>query len=298
MEGNQDMSLIVEGKYRLIHKIGEGSFGKIFSGINKNTQEEVAVKIERSEGGSVLRNEARIYTALRGEEGIPGMRACGKEGKFNYLVIDLLDVSLEDQRVRCGGRLGLKTVLAMGVQMLRRIEQVHKFGILHRDIKPDNFLLGKEPYGHVLHLIDFGLAKRYLNKSQHVNAQTGRKLCGTARYVSLNVHDGLTPSRRDDLESVAYVMIYLFCGRLPWQGVQCEGKEEKHRMIGQIKRETNMWDACKGFSMPGEILVFMEYCRGLEYDEAPDYGYLRGLLMNLYKHHGFLADNLYDWSCV
>jgi casein kinase I family protein HRR25 len=298
MVTTQDMSLIVEGKYRLVHKIGEGSFGKIFSGINKNTHEEVAVKIERSEGGSVLRNEARIYTALRGEAGIPCMRACGKEGKFNYLVIDLLDVSLEDQRIRCGGRLGLKTVLAMGVQMIRRIEQVHNFGIVHRDVKPDNFLLGRGDEAHVLHLIDFGLAKRYINKSQHVDGQTGRKLCGTARYVSLNVHDGVTPSRRDDLESIAYVLIYLFCGRLPWQGVQCEEREEKHRAIGRIKKETNMWDACKDYALPGEILVFMEYCRRLGYDDTPDYGYLRGLLMNLYKHHGFLADNLYDWSSV
>jgi len=151
------MTLVVEGKYRVTTKIGEGSFGKIFAGVNSLTDEEIAIKIEKSSESSLLKNEAKIYKLLEESPGIPRLRSYGKEGIFNYMVIDLLGKSLEDCRVECGGCLSLKTVLGIGLQMLRRIETVHENGIIHRDIKPEN-LLYHDKSSDDLKLIDFGLS--------------------------------------------------------------------------------------------------------------------------------------------
>ena len=219
------MTLVVEGKYRILSKIGEGSFGKIFQGVNSYTDEIVAIKIEKSSESSLLKNEAKIYKLLEDNPGIPKLRSFGKEGVFNYMVMDLLGKSLEDCRVDCGGTLSLKTVLGLGVQMLRRIETIHENGIIHRDIKPDNFLI--KDGSNLVNVIDFGLARRYTDKNgNHIKEESGRKLTGTARYASLNVHRGFTPSRRDDFESIGYVLLYLLLGKLPWQSIKCNDKRE------------------------------------------------------------------------
>ena len=287
------MTLVVEGKYRISSKIGEGSFGKIFQGINSYTDEIVAIKIEKASESSLLKNEAKIYKLLEDNPGIPKLRSYGKEGVFNYMVMDLLGKSLEDCRVDCGGSLSLKSVLGVGIQMLRRIETVHENGIIHRDIKPDNFLIKDEC--NLVNLIDFGLARRYVDKGgTHIRQDTGRKLTGTARYASINVHQGITPSRRDDLESIGYVLIYLLKGKLPWQSVKCSDKEKRYTMIGNIKAGSTLWEHFP--DVPGEFILYLLYCRKLDHDEDPDYDYLRNIFVNLYKLHGYDADNKYDWD--
>ena len=285
------MTLVVEGKYRILSKIGEGSFGKIFQGINSHTDEIVAIKIEKSSESSLLKNEAKIYKLLEDNPGIPKLRSFGKEGVFNYMVMDLLGKSLEDCRVDCGGTLSLKTVLGLGVQMLRRIETIHENGIIHRDIKPDNFLI--KDGSNLVNVIDFGLARRYTDKNgNHIKEESGRKLTGTARYASLNVHRGFTPSRRDDLESIGYVLLYLLLGKLPWQSIKCNDKEKRYMMIGENKSSLSPWEHFP--NVPCEFILYIIYCRKLEHDEDPDYDYLRNILINLYKHHGYPADNIYD----
>ena len=285
------MSLIVEKKYKIISKLGEGSFGKIFSGVNTNTDEEVAVKIEKLDENSLLKNEAKVYKLLENIPGIPRLRSYGTEGKFNYMVIDLLDKSLEDIRIKSGNTLSLKIVLALGIQMLKRIECVHLEGIIHRDIKPDNFLMKKD--NNQIYLIDFGLSKRYLdNFDNHIKLGTGRKLMGTARYASINIHNGITPSRRDDLESIGYVLLYLLIGYLPWQNIKGETREKRYKLIGKVKKETNLWDISK--NIPGELIIFINYCRSLSFYEKPNYNYLKNLLANLFKLHGFTTDLSYN----
>jgi len=287
------MSLIVEGKYKVLSKIGEGSFGKIFRGLNVNSNDEVAIKIEKSSESSQLKTEAKIYKLLSESVGVPRLRSWGCEGNFNYMVLDLLGKSLEEIRVKCGGKLSLKSVLAIGIQLLKRIEMIHNEGIIHRDVKPDNFLINEDT--NMVYIIDFGLARRYINKKEkHISLSQGRKLTGTARYASVNVHLGMTPSRRDDLESIAYVLLYLLNGKLPWQAIKCSDKEKRYETIGQEKLNVAPWTHFQ--TSPGEFILFLKYCRGLDFDEDPDYIYLRNLLGNLYKHHGFEMDNLYDWS--
>ena len=292
VEETPKMSLVVEGKYRITSKLGEGSFGKIFKGENTNTGEEIAIKIEKSSESSLLKTEAKIYKLLENTTGIPSLRSYGCEGKFNYMVMDLLGKSLEEMRQDCGGKLSLKSVLAIGIQLLKRIETIHNEGIIHRDIKPDNFLIKEDT--NMVYMIDFGLARRYITKKdQHIGLSQGRKLTGTARYASVNVHMGMTPSRRDDLESIAYVLLYLLNGKLPWQAIKCSDKEKRYEAIGQEKLNVAPWTHFE--TSPGEFILFLKYCRGLDFDEDPDYNYLRNLLVNLFKHHGFEADNLYDW---
>jgi serine/threonine protein kinase len=284
------MSLIVAKKYKIISKLGEGSFGKIFSGVNINTDEEVAVKIEKLDEHSLLKNEASVYKLLENISGIPRLRSYGTEGKFNYMVIDLLDKSLEDMRITCGNTLSLKTVLVLGIQMLKRIECVHLEGIIHRDIKPDNFLIKNN--NNQIYLIDFGLSKRYLDSfDKHIKINTGRKLMGTARYASINVHNGITPTRRDDIESIGYVLLYLLIGYLPWQSIKADTREKRYKLIGKIKKETDLWNISK--DIPGELILFINYCRNLSFYEEPNYNYLKNLLGNLFKLHGFTADIIY-----
>jgi serine/threonine protein kinase len=268
------MALIVEGKYRLDRKIGEGAFGKIYAGINKNTGEEVAVKIERCCDSSPLRNEARIYTALRGIKGIPMMRSWGTEGKFNYLAIDLLGESLEQRRISYGGKMDVKYVMEIGIQMLERIRDIHQRGLIHRDVKPGNFIFGtRNSEQNIIYVIDFGLTKVYFHNNKHILLKRGRSMLGTARFASLNVHDGLSPSRRDDIESLGYIIVYLLMGELPWQHVDGEDVS-----MVTMKRSEGLWELLRECGVSSQVILFMKYSRGLRYAETPDYDYLFGLL--------------------
>ena len=287
--------LIVERKYEILSKIGEGTFGKIFKGRNINNKSIVAIKIEKSVESKLLFNEAKIYKNLEGMLGIPRILSFGKEGIFNYLVIDLLDESLEELRSICGGKLSLKCVLNVGLQLLSRIEMFHNEGLIHRDIKPDNFLIDRKT--NIIYIIDFGLAKRYLDISgNHVLLENGRKITGTARYVSPNVHSGLSPSRRDDIESIVYLLIYLLSGSLPWQKIKHEDKSKKYEIIGDFKNSRTLFEHFP--DVPTEFITMLTYCRRMTYDEDPDYDYLKNILITLYKHQGYVLDEKYDWNIV
>lgn len=274
MKSERRMALIVEGKYRLDRKIGQGAFGKIYAGINKNTGEEVAVKIERCCDSSPLRNEARIYAALRGIKGIPMMRSWGTEGKYNYLAIDLLGESLEQRRISHGGKMNMKDVMGIGIQMLERIRDIHESGLIHRDVKPGNFIFGsRTSEQNMIYVIDFGLTKVYFHNKRHVALKKGRSMLGTARFASINVHDGLSPSRRDDIESLGYIIVYLLVGELPWQHIDGEDVS-----MVNMKRDERLSDLLRESGVPSHVISFMKYSRGLQYAETPDYDYLFGLL--------------------
>jgi len=292
----------IGGKFRLGSKIGSGSFGAIHLGVNLRTGEEVAIKLEplKSRHPQLL-YEAKIYKGLAGSVGIPSIHWYGVQDSYTVMVLDLLGPSLEDLLTFCKGRLSLKTVLMVADQMINRLECVHSRNIIHRDVKPDNFLLGLGRRANQVNLIDFGLSKKYRDsKTQvHIPYREGKALTGTARYASINAHAGLEQSRRDDLEALGYVLIYLVKGCLPWQGLLSKTpktKQERYDEIMQLKIDTSLKDLCK--DLPGQFEEYLTYCRKLQFEERPDYGYLRQLLRDAFAQEGFQLDFVYDWSLV
>ena len=210
-------------KFRVGPKIGSGSFGEIYAGTNVHTGEEVAIKLEpiKTKHPQLL-FEAKIYRVLQGGYGIPGVKWFGAEGDYNVLVIDLLGPSLEDLFNYCGKRFSLKTVLMLADQMIARLEFMHSRSYIHRDVKPDNFLIGTGSRKHICHVIDFGLAKKFQDprNGRHIPYIEGKNLTGTARYASISTHEGIEQSRRDDMESLGFVLMYFLRGSLPWQGLK------------------------------------------------------------------------------
>ncbi|KAL0315782.1 UNVERIFIED_CONTAM: Casein kinase-like protein 2 [Sesamum radiatum] len=289
----------VGNKYRLGRKIGSGSFGEIYLGTNIQTNEEVAIKLENVKTKHPqLLYESKLYRILQGGTGIPNVRWFGVEGDYNVLVMDLLGPSLEDLFNFCSRKLSLKTVLMLADQMINRVEFVHSKSFLHRDIKPDNFLMGLGRRANQVYIIDFGLAKKYRDSSthQHIPYRENKNLTGTARYASMNTHLGIEQSRRDDLESLGFVLMYFLRGSLPWQGLKAGTKKQKYEKISEKKVSTSIEALCRGY--PTEFASYFHYCRSLRFEDKPDYAYLKRIFRDLFIREGFQFDYVFDWTIL
>ncbi|KAA8534818.1 hypothetical protein F0562_029740 [Nyssa sinensis] len=289
----------IANKFRLGRKIGSGSFGEIYLGINIQTNAEVAIKLENVKTKlPQLFYESKLYRILQGGTGIPNLRWFGVEGDYNVLVMDLLGPSLEDLFNFCKRKLSLKTVLMLADQMITRVEFVHSKSFLHRDIKPDNFLMGLGRRANQVYIIDFGLAKKYREGSthHHIPYRENKNLTGTARYASMNTHLGIEQSRRDDLESLGYVLMYFLRGSLPWQGLKAGTKKQKYEKISEKKVSTSIEALCRG--CPTEFASYFHYCRSLRFDDKPDYAYLKRIFRDLFIREGFQFDYIFDWTIL
>ncbi|XP_076955427.1 casein kinase 1-like protein 1 isoform X2 [Bidens hawaiensis] len=289
----------VGNKFRLGRKIGSGSFGEIYLGTNVQTNEEVAIKLENVKTKHPqLLYESKLYRILQGGTGIPNVRWFGVEGDYNVLVMDLLGPSLEDLFNFCSRKLSLKTVLMLADQMINRIEFVHSKSFLHRDIKPDNFLMGLGRRANQVYIIDFGLVKKYRDTTthQHIPYRENKNLTGTARYASMNTHLGIEQSRRDDLESLGYVLMYFLRGSLPWQGLKAGNKKQKYEKISEKKVSTSIEALCRGY--PTEFASYFHYCRSLRFEDKPDYAYLKRIFRDLFIREGFQFDYVFDWTIL
>ncbi|ROI81914.1 Casein kinase I isoform delta-B [Anabarilius grahami] len=261
------MELRVGNRYRLGRKIGSGSFGDIYLGTDISVGEEVAIKLECVKTKHPqLHIESKIYKMMQGGVGIPTIKWCGAEGDYNVMVMELLGPSLEDLFNFCSRKFSLKTVLLLADQMISRIEYIHSKNFIHRDVKPDNFLMGLGKKGNLVYIIDFGLAKKYQQ------------------------------SRRDDLESLGYVLMYFNLGSLPWQGLKAATKRQKYERISEKKMSTPIEVLCKGY--PSEFATYLNFCRSLRFDDKPDYSYLRQLFRNLFHRQGFSYDYVFDWNML
>lgn len=291
------MDLRVGKKYRIGRKIGSGSFGDIYLGTNIISGEEVAIKLENVKAKHPqLEYEAKVYKALSGGVGIPFVRWYGTECDYNAMVIDLLGPSLEDLFNYCNRKFTYKTVLLLADQLICRIEYIHARCFIHRDIKPDNFLMGIGRRGSQVNVIDFGLAKKYRDPRTHLHIpyRENKNLTGTARYASVNTHLGIEQSRRDDLESLGYVLIYFCRGSLPWQGLKAATKRQKYDRIMEKKMTIPNDVLTKG--LPDEFLEYMNYIKNLRFDDKPDYPFLRKLFRDLFKRENYRYDYVFDWT--
>ena len=292
------MDLRVHKDYKLVQKIGSGAFGELYQATHVKTGEQFAVKLEPlNTKFPQLLYESKLYKVLQGGTGIPRTIWFGVEGHYNALVMELLGHSLEDLFNYCKRRFSLKTVLMLGEQMVARIEYMHQNNFIHRDMKPDNFLMGQGNKKSMVYIIDFGLSKRYRDPktSQHIPYRDGKDLTGTARYASVNTHLGVEQSRRDDLEAIGYILIYFLKGSLPWQGLvqKNAAKNKKYDAIRDKKVQTSVQSLCR--DLPDEFFKYLQYVRSLKFEEQPNYTYCKGLFRELMERQGFEFDGRYDW---
>ncbi|EES05449.1 hypothetical protein BDA96_04G233000 [Sorghum bicolor] len=291
------MEHVVGARFKLGKKIGSGSFGELYLGVNIQNGEEVAIKLESVKSRHPqLIYESKIYMFLHGGTGIPNLKYFGVEGDYNVMVIDLLGPSLEDLFNYCNRKFSLKTVLMLADQMIARVEYMHTRGFLHRDIKPDNFLMGLGCKASQVYVIDYGLAKKYrdLHTHRHIPYREDKNLTGTARYASVNTHLGVEQSRRDDLESLGYVLMYFLRGSLPWQGLKAGTKKQKYDKISEKKMLTSIEALCKSY--PSEFITYFHYCRSLRFEDKPDYSYLKKIFRDLFIREGYQPDYVFDWT--
>jgi serine/threonine protein kinase len=237
---------IIGNKYRLIEKLGQGCYGMIYLSINIRTGEKVAIKIE-SNNIKLLKNEVKVYKYLNNTEGIPRLYWFGSDKENSYMVMELLGCSLKTANVK------KEMIRDIGIKMMNRVEYIHSKGLIHRDIKPENFVYGLDKNNDMIYIIDFGFCCKYNKKNKERS-----NMIGTPNYVSIRVLEGCEPNRRDDLESLVYIMYYLWKGEI--------SVTDKKKFINRDNE------------IPEYMLLFFDYCRSLEYDEEPKYDYLYSLL--------------------
>ena len=292
---SSDIKTVCKKKYSVDRKIGSGSFGEIYIGTNKVSGEKVAIKMENINSKTQqLTTEIKMYQRLNGGKGIPKLRYGSPEQGYNIMVMDLLGPSLGDLQKKCGGRFNLKTVLMIAEQLIDRLQQCHEKNIIHRDIKPENFCIGVGGQAHVCHIIDFGMAKYYRRNEKHLPYREFVSFAGTPRYTSIGTHIGIEQSRRDDLEALAYVLIYLRLGELPWKGFKDINKKEKYERIMKSKMSVPIKKLCR--QLPKSFQLYLEYCRSLKFEDTPNYDYMKGLFSEQFQQEGYQRDLVYDWT--
>ncbi|PCH34731.1 kinase-like protein [Wolfiporia cocos MD-104 SS10] len=292
------MEYIVGGRYTLKAKIANGGCGTVYQGVHTVAGKEVAIKLERAiPKYSPLKQESKIYKTLSGGPGVPWIMWSGKQGDYNVMVLDLLGPSLQDLFRMCNKHFSLKTILMLADQLITRIEYIHSRDLVHRDIKPANFVVPKEDNaGYLLNVIDFGLAQKYRDPRTGLHIpykQDAHHGVGTCLFASINTHLGIEASRRDDLESLAYMLIYFLRGSLPWQKIESHDPEETWALIRDKKI------SCAPLltvGLPVEFDILYKYARGLEFADLPDYEGLRDLFRGLAKRYKIKYDWAFDWS--
>ena len=288
--------------YLLIRPIGSGSFGVVYLAeptgnndiVNISNTPYVAIKVENRNRISRMANEYEIYCYLRGKgfrTGIPKIYDFIQTPSYNFMVIQLLGPSLEDVFVKHDREFTLNTTLKLAVQLITLLKNLHKTNFIHRDIKPSNFLIGKNDNTGQIYMMDFGLSKRFRKKGKHIKYRDGRSLIGTVRYASLNMHNGIEPSRRDDLESVGYMLVYFLKGKLPWQGLSKVRNKSHIEVIGEKKICTPLDILCQ--DLPECFKEYIYICRKLKFNEDPDYTYLRSLFIQCSIKHNINLQ--YQW---
>jgi len=266
---------LINKKYTLIEKIGEGSFGLIYKGKNTRTNEFVAIKMESIKSETnLLKNESVIYQYLSTSIGIPTVKWFGKDINNYYMVISLLGESLQTIKHK-KVLFSLKLVLQVGVKIINLLKTIHDKGLVHRDIKPDNFLLGLNNDSKNIYIIDFGFCKSYMKDNKHIPQKQTHNLIGSQMYASINAHNFVELSRRDDLESLGYMLIYFYLGTLSWEDISNLSKNKNiNENIKSIKQ-----NILESNSFPDVLVNYIKYVTNLEFEENPNYN----LIINSFK---------------
>lgn len=281
--------ILVKDKYNLLVELGKGSFGEVYLIEDRKTHNKYAMKIETRSTKSRLKEEFKIYIKLMKNgvnRGIPKIINFFEASNYDIMVMELLGDSLDQLFIKHNKQFDIGTVLKLGIDMVNLMDSIHSAGFIHRDIKPNNFMIGHNNKQE-LYILDFGLSKQYINNNKHMNMKFDKSLVGTARYASVNVHIGIEPARRDDLISIGYLLIYFLKGKLPWQGLKKKkdnksNKEDQLTMIKNVKLSTSFNQLCSGLHPCFE--QYITYCSNeLDFYSKPNYDYLRQLFYNASK---------------
>ncbi len=287
------MKTSIGNNYTLIKQIGKGSFGEVFL-VSDHKGNEYACKVEHNNEKNRLKNEVNIYKRfnIKQIDCIPLIYKYSETDESNLLLMQLLGKSLDVIFDECDEILDIGTVMKLAISIITVLEKIHRVGIIHRDIKPNNFMFGINDKSSHLYIMDFGLSKRWYNNKKHIDLKFGRSLIGTARYASINIHNGAEPSRRDDMESVGYMLIYFLRGSLPWQGLKKKTKTNPIDEIGKTKMLCDINELCK--NIPDCFYQYINYTRNLNFTEKPDYEYLRNLFISSALQHNITLK--YYWE--
>ena len=304
---------IIADNFEISNLIGKGAFGEIYISKNKRDKNDVIIKkeIKKSEKICQLKIESKIYKSLLNissndisgknnisqdeVQGIPYFYGMGELSDSYYLILELLGLDLNQLFNFCKNKFSITTTCLIALQMLNRIENIHKHFFIHRDIKPENFLIGSKEKSNIIFLIDFGLSKKYKDSktNQHIPYKEGKNLTGTVRYASIFTHLGFEQSRRDDLEGISYVLIYFLKGSLPWMGMKGKNKKEKYDKIKNKKINTSLDKLCE--DLPNEFIDIVNYPRKLKFEEEPNYDFIYGLIEKIMMREKYEMDFKYDW---
>lgn len=293
--GSTDKEIILNGIYSLKKKIGSGSFGVVYQALNKKTGEMVAAKIEKNDDKdscSIL-YEATCLSRVQGLKGFPKLHWSGSTATHDAMVVCLLGRDIGSY-VKIFKKFSLKTVVCLLDQLIGLLEHMHNRNLVHRDIKPENMTLGKGEDSNIVHLIDFGISKLFRDDNgRHISYRENKPFIGTTRYASVAAHRGIEISRKDDLESLGYVCLFMLKGALPWQNMNVKEKE-KNKKVGEMKSSLPPEKLCE--DLPPQFKTYFSYIRSLKFTQEPDYLYLRGLLQEVAASHKFEINTEYDWS--
>jgi serine/threonine protein kinase len=298
----------INGRYVVQSFLGEGSFGLLHIAVDLKTLNKVAIKLEkRNVQRSQILHEHNVYNALSRKKmhhsssftdvPVPHLHWVGSIDGRRGMVMELFGANLEDLFILCGRKFRVATILMIAERMLFQIENLHKHGFVHRDLKPENFVCGRGTNSNNIYLVDFGLTRTYLDsQGKHVpnKFDSSSDITGTARYCSANAHMSIKLSRRDDLESLGYILVYFYKGQLPWMGLKTEDKVPRQYTIGRVKLQTSLQDLCRG--MDSAFLHYLTACRNLRYTEEPNYESLRNIFRQLAKKQRVSYNWNYDWN--
>ena len=299
IEENNDDKFIKEcpmlfKKYKILKRIGKGGFGTVYLGKQIKDNKLVAIKVEKIKvPRQTLESEAYLLTQLKGI-GFPSLLSFGKTKNYRVLVEPLLGETLIHIFHKNNNEFSIEEVCMIALQIIDRIEFLHHYNYIHRDIKPDNFLIGKND-PNVIYMIDFGLCTKYISSEtkRHCKFEKTKKICGTFRFASPNALNGGTQSRKDDLISLGYMFIYFMKKELPWQGINLNNKEKLEKIL-KMKREIKPEELCK--DLPKQMVEYMKYVQNLGFEEKPDYKYLKGLFKSILKDIKVDLDNyVFSW---
>ena len=273
-----------KGQFVVGKEIGTGSFGVVYSGIDKNSGNEVAIKFENMDmNGQQVVQESKVYISLVNTTIIPKFHWMGSCPNYLVLVTDLMGNNLYQLIKLCGGKFSMQTTLLLAFRMLNCVEVLHKHGLIHRDIKPENFILGKRAEDKdTVYIIDFGLTRKYVTVTgSHIGYVEGQPFVGNSRFASINALKGIEQSRRDDVEALLYTWVYFAKGTLPWISLGNSPKKSNHQRILECKQKISTNELFK--NMPKEFVRIYFSVKQLRFSDAPNYKLIKSLLSAAFK---------------